>query len=112
MKRKAFLWILLVLALAAAPAALAAPNPAGLEGFYNDPDSFWGFQSHVELGFLGFFYHKIQFGETGTYFDYVADGGQDVWFPFQRISGDIFIGPRHRIVLLYQPIDVRTEVYL
>ena len=119
-KRNASLWILLVLALAAAPAVFAAPksgaaNPAGLEGFYTSPDSFWGFQSHVELGFLGFFYHKIQFGTTASgndYFDYVAAGGQNVWFPFQRISGDIFIGPRHRIVLLYQPIDVRTEVYL
>jgi hypothetical protein len=112
MKRKAVLWIVLILALAAAPALFAAPKPAGLEGFYNSPDSFWGFQSHVELGFLGFFSHKIQFGVGGTYFDYVADGGQSVWFPFQRISGDIFIGPRHRIVFLYQPIDVRTEVLL
>ena len=112
MKRKAVLWGLLILILAAAPALFAAPNPAGLEGFYNSPESFWGFQSHVELGFLGFFSHKIQFSNTGTYLDYVADGGQNIWFPFQRISGDIFIGPRHRIVLLYQPIDLRTEVLL
>jgi hypothetical protein len=112
MKRRSILWIVLILALVAAPGLLAAPNPAGLEGFYNSPDSFWGFQTHVELGFLGFFFHRIQFSNTGTYFDYVADGGQDVWFPFQRISADIFFGPRHRIVLLYQPIDLRTEVLL
>ena len=115
MKRKATLGIVLLLALAAAPALVAAPAAAGLDGVYNSPDSFWGFQSHVEVGFLGFFSHRIQFGTTAsgnTYFDYVKDGGQDVLFPFQRISADIFIGPRHRLVLLYQPFDVRTEVGL
>jgi len=112
MKRKAVLWIVLILALAGAPALFADVKPSGLEGFYNSPDSFWGFQSHVEVGFLGFFYHRIQFGVGETYFNYVADGGQDVWFPFQRISADIFLGPRHRIVFLYQPIDVRTKVRL
>jgi hypothetical protein len=112
MKRRTVLWIILVLAVAAAPALFAEAKPAGLEGLYNSPDSFWGFQSHVELGFLGFFSHRIQFGVGDTYFNYVADGGQDVWFPFQRISADIFLGPHHRIVFLYQPIDVRTEVLL
>jgi hypothetical protein len=108
-----FLWCVLVLALAAAPALLAdSRRPAGLKGFYNNPDSFWGFESHVELGFLGFFSNKIQFGATGTYFDYVKYGGLDVWFPFQRISADVYLGAHNRLVFLYQPIDVRTEVRL
>ena len=42
----------------------------------------------------------------------MADGGQDVYFPFKRISADFSFGPRHKLVMLYQPIDVRTEVQL
>jgi hypothetical protein len=48
-------------------------------GFFNSPESFFGFESSLEVGFSGFFSHKIQFGQTGTYFDYVNEGGQDVW---------------------------------
>ena len=93
--------------------AVAFPASAQDHGFFNSPDSFFGFESSVEIGFFGFFYHKIQFGETtGTYFDYVKDGGQDVWFPFRRLSGDILLGSRHRLVFLVQPIDIRTEVSL
>ena len=79
-------------------------------GFFNSPDSFFGFESNIEVGFFGFFYHKIQFDQTGTYFDYVKNGGQNVWFPFRRLSGEILLGSRHRLVFLVQPIDIRTEV--
>jgi hypothetical protein len=79
---------------------------------FGGPERPLSFQPHQETGLTGFFSHKIQFGASGTYFDYVADGGQDIWFPFRRLSGDILIGPRHRLVFLYQPIDVRTEILL
>ena len=65
---------------------IASPALAQDYGFFNSPESFFGFESSVEIGFFGFFYHKVQFGESGTYFDYVKDGGQDVWFPFRRLS--------------------------
>ena len=104
--------VLVLILLAGTVGTSAFGESAGLEGFYNDPDSQWGFQSSIELGFFGLFAHQIQFDRDGTYFNYVKDGGQDIWFPFQRISADIFIGPRHRLVLLYQPIDLRTEVQL
>jgi hypothetical protein len=91
---------------------LAAPAFGQDYGFFNSPDSFFGFESSVEIGFFGFFYHRIQFSESGTYFDYVKDGGQDVWFPFRRLSGDVLLGSRHRLVFLVQPIDIRTEVRL
>lgn len=94
---------LLVLA-AAAPALHAELGP-----LFAGPKSPLAFQGHLEIGFLGFFSHKIQFDRDGTYFDYVKDGGQDVWFPFRRLSGDILIGPRHRVVFLYQPFDILTE---
>jgi hypothetical protein len=88
----------------------SVPLSAQDYGFFNSPESFFGFESSVEIGFFGFFYHKVQFGESGTYFDYVKDGGQDVWFPFRRLSGDILLGSRHRLVFLVQPIDIRSEV--
>jgi hypothetical protein len=89
---------------------VTAPAVAQDYGFFNSPDSFFGFESSVEIGFFGFFYHKIQLSDPGTYFDYVKDGGQDVWFPFRRLSGEILLGSRHRLVFLVQPIDIRTEV--
>jgi hypothetical protein len=89
---------------------ITLPATAQDFGFFNSPESFFGFESTVEIGFFGFFYHKIQFSESGTYFNYVKDGGQDVWFPFRRLSGEVLLGQRHRLVFLVQPIDIRTEV--
>jgi hypothetical protein len=91
-------------------AVFAVPGFSQDIGFFNSPQSFFGFESSIEIGFLGFFYHKIQFSQAGTYFNYVKDGGQNVWFPFRRLSGDILLGNRHRLVFLVQPIDIRTEV--
>ena len=89
---------------------ISAPAFSQDFGFFNSPDSFFGFELSIEVGFFGFFYHKIQFDQTGTYFDYVKNGGQNVWFPFRRLSGEILLGSRHRLVFLVQPIDIRTEV--
>jgi len=82
------------------------------ESWLNRPQQKVRFAASTELGFLSVVSHTIQFGQGGTRFDYVADGGQDVYFPFQRISADFSFGPRHKLVMLYQPIDVRTEVQL
>jgi len=65
----------------------------------------------VELGGLSPLYHRLQFGRDGTYFDYVKDGGQDVIFPFARLSMDLAMG-RHRVVFLYQPLQLDTQVVL
>jgi hypothetical protein len=64
------------------------------------------------MGFVGVLKHTIQFGKEGTQFNYVADGGQDVLFPFSRVSAELHLKPRHTIILLYQPLDIRTETYL
>lgn len=82
------------------------------ESWLNRPQQKIRFEFSTELGFLSVVSHTIQFGQSGTQFDYVADGGQDVYFPFKRISADINFGPRHKLVMLYQPIDVRTETQL
>lgn len=66
---------------------------------------------HYETGFVGVLKHTIQFGLTGTKFDYVNEGGQDILFPFERFSADIYI-KRNIITLLYQPLDIRTDAVL
>lgn len=42
------------------------------------------FQGSVELGFVDILSHNIQFGQNGTEFDYVEEGGQNILFPFIR----------------------------
>jgi hypothetical protein len=63
----------------------------------------------AELGGLSPLYHRLQFGRDGTSFDYVKDGGQDVIFPFGRLSMDLVMG-RHHVVFLYQPLELDTQV--
>lgn len=65
----------------------------------------------VELGGLLPLYHHIQFGRDGTEFNYVRDGGQDVIFPFARLSVEVR-GGRHHVTLLYQPLELNSEVVL
>jgi len=65
---------------------------------------------NIELGFIGVLYHTIQFGQDGTSFDYVKDGGQNNLFFYQRLTMDVKIKERHSLVFLYQPLDVSSEV--
>lgn len=67
---------------------------------------------HAEIGFLAPVAHSIQFGRQGTNFDYIAQGGQDNLFPFMRISAEGEFAKHHHIVLLYQPLQVPTQVKL
>ncbi len=78
----------------------------------NDPANTVWFMGGYELGFIDVLSHTIQFGSDGTQFDYVEEGGQNILFPFQRLSAEIHFGPRHGIILLYQPLDIRTETLL
>ena len=90
-------------------AAVATPAAAS---WLNNPDNSFEVRVATEMGFIGVLKHNIQFGKQGTKFDYVADGSQYVLFPFRRMSAELHLKPRHTIVLLYQPLDVRTETYL
>ena len=67
---------------------------------------------HAELGTLAPLTHRITYGKDGTEFDYVEEGGQDTLFLFARTSADFDLGKRHTLVLLYQPLDLRTQVTL
>ena len=63
----------------------------------------------AELGFLVVASHIIQLGNDGTRFDYRKDGGQDVLFPFFRLTTDLKFKGRHAIVFLYQPLKLTGE---
>lgn len=99
---------MLSLLLIAAPAmALEAPTGPVL----NDADG-PTLTLSAELGLLDVVTHTYQAGKAGTNFDFVADGGQDVLFPFARLSGDLALGDRHHVGLLYQPLDLETREIL
>jgi len=84
----------------------------GTESFINKEDNWYKLQASYELGFLDVLSHTIQFGSTGSLFNYVDEGGQDVLFPFSRISAEINLSKRHNLIFLIQPLDIRTQVRL
>jgi hypothetical protein len=75
----------------------------------NHPDSVFQVGGNVELGFVGIASHTIQFSSDGTLFDYLGEGRQDTLFFFQRLSLDLSLYRRHKIVLLYQPLQLVTQ---
>ncbi len=78
----------------------------------NDPANRFEVRTGVEFGFVGVPAHTIQFGRDATKFDYVRDGSQNILFPFRRLSAELHLKPRHTIIFLIQPLDIRTETYL
>ena len=77
----------------------------------NDTSRF-KFRAISEIGFVSVLAHHIQFGQNGTYFDYVKDGGQDVLFPISRFSLEMDVNKRNTFILLYQPLRIETQAYL
>lgn len=63
----------------------------------------------AEFGAVAVLKHLYQSGDTGTLFDYVRQGGQDILFPYQRYSADVVLGGRHIVTLLYQPLTLNTR---
>jgi hypothetical protein len=86
---------------------IATKYKATLEKPPNVEWSLWG-----ELGFLAVASHIIQLSNDGTRFNYRDDGGQDVLFPFFRLSTDLKFKGRHTIVFLYQPLKLGGETVL
>lgn len=66
----------------------------------------------AEVGFLAPLANTIQFDHDGTKFDYVADGGQEILFPFARLQAGLDVGKRETFVFLFQPLDLQTQVVL
>jgi hypothetical protein len=66
-------------------------------------------QLRVDFGFLGVLQHDYQQGDPGSTFDFRDEGGQDVLFPVSRYIVNVDLGERHRVSLLYQPLELRTR---
>ncbi len=66
----------------------------------------------AELGYLAVLSHQIQFSNSGTYINYITDGGQDVLFPVSRLSIELEIKKKHTITLLYQPLTLESTALL
>ncbi|TVR91099.1 MAG: hypothetical protein EA428_06690 [Spirochaetaceae bacterium] len=64
----------------------------------------------AEAGFLGVIDHRIRYSEADSAFLYHKDGGQDVLFPFARLSAELELNQRHTAVFLYQPLEIETRV--
>lgn len=92
-------------------AAVLLPLLAGA-AWLNDPNQNFEWRGVAELGTLSVIEHTIQFGEQGTKFDYVRDGGQNILSLFQRLSAEIHLKPRHTFIALIQPLTVNTDVTL
>ena len=70
------------------------------KSFINKEDNWYKLQASYELGFLDVLSHTIQFGSTGSLFNYVDEGGQDVLFPFSRITAEINLSKKHNLIFL------------
>ena len=87
--------------------ATAAAAPSLL----NVPEAPIQLSPHLELGFVGPVSHTIQFGQEGTKFDYVEEGGQDNLFPFLRLQMDVALGEKNHLSFLYQPLNLETRFH-
>jgi hypothetical protein len=65
-----------------------------------------------ELGGVGVLSHHLQLDRDGTYFDLRRDGREDTMFLFGRLSLELEIDDHHQVVLLFQPLRLRTETVL
>ena len=103
------------LALGAAPTGDATPTATPgtkAEPLKKAPPPkrpWYRFEASLEMGLLAPVYHKYQQGRDGTYFDFVADGGQGNVFLFLRTSAGVRFVDRHVVLFLYQPLTLQTR---
>jgi len=91
---------------------LTALSIGSAEMLLNDEGSNFQFHAVTEIGFAKVLSNSIQLGRTGTPFNYVTDGGEDILFPFSRLTAEAQFLKHHEIIFLIQPLDVRTQVAL
>jgi len=65
-----------------------------------------------ELGAIKLLSHSYRVGASpaNTTFDFVNMGGQEILFPFSRLTGIVTFAGDHQLRFLYQPLEIRTEV--
>ena len=100
MKRIAIVVILLALLAFAAPA----------QNLLNQNDGPIELELVGETGFVAVLAHTIQVGESGTPFNYRTEGGQEILFPISRLTAEVTAADRHTVILLYQPLEIATQV--
>ena len=83
---------------------------SGMEVSSNDNNL--KFRGAAELGYLAVLSHRVQFSNSGTYINYVKDGGQDVLFPVSRLSLELEFNNKHTFILLYQPLRLESTALL
>jgi hypothetical protein len=66
----------------------------------------------MEIGGLAPVKHTVKFSKDGTRFDYIEEGGQDNVFFFWRPTAELTLDSAHTLILLYQPLNLETKVYL
>jgi hypothetical protein len=98
-----------ILILLLAPSFAMSQNPS-LE--FTSKENNLKFRGVAELGFLAVLKHQVQFSNSGTYINYVQEGGQDVLFPVSRLSLELEIKNRHTLILLYQPLRLESTSLL
>lgn len=84
----------------AVTAAIAAPEPRTARG---------PLVASAELGSLAVISHRIQFGRDATYLNLRSQGGQDNLYFNMKFALDMSLAARHRVVALYQPLDIVSE---
>jgi hypothetical protein len=89
----------------------AAVTPLSAQQGGPDREPFVQVIPHYEIGYVGVLSHLYRAGPaaSATLFDFVAMGGQDILFPYQRYSVDVVLGGRNRVTLLYQPLTLNTR---
>jgi hypothetical protein len=78
------------------------------DSILNNRERSWTIEPTWEIGSLGVIQNFIQLGKTGTEFDYVADGGEDNLFAYQRFEMNFRHKERHSFILIFQPLNLET----
>ncbi len=63
----------------------------------------------TEAGAVKVAYHTYRVGADGYNFDFVANGGQEILYPFQRYTATVGFLDRHQVQFLYQPLELATQ---
>lgn len=79
---------------------------------FNAPDADVKVKPVAEFGSLFVVSHRYQGGSDGTDFNLRRDGGQGSAAFTYRLSAEAELFQHHELILLYQPIDLRTRATL
>ena len=100
-RRSAIALLSLALVLASFSASPVAAQSPGVQATFE-----------AELGTVKLLSHTYRVGASpaNTTFDFVNMGGQEILFPFARLTAFLTFEGRHQLRFLYQPLEIQTEV--